>query len=119
MRPERLYLLDMVEAAENVAIHIGERDRDSFLGNVTARAAVLHELTVIGEGAARLPENFKTAHAGVPWTKIIAFRNFVVHEYFGLDWSIVWQTATDLVPELGRQITVILDSEFPGSRGSL
>ena len=39
MRPERLYLLDMVEAADNVVIHISGQERDSFLVNVTARAA--------------------------------------------------------------------------------
>src|SRR5437667_6463586 len=59
MRPEHLYLLDIVEAAGNVALHMAEQDREGFLGNVTARAAVLHELTVIGEGAARLSEDFR------------------------------------------------------------
>ena len=49
MRPERLYLLDIIEAADNVVIHIAGQDRESFLGDVTTRAAVLHELTVIGE----------------------------------------------------------------------
>lgn len=84
MRPERLYLLDMIEAADHVVIHIAGRDRNAFMGDVTARAAVLHELTVIGEGAARLSEPFRARHPSVPWTKIVALRNFVVHEYFGL-----------------------------------
>ena len=90
-------------------------DREGFLGNVTARAAVLHELTVIGEGAARLSEDFRTRHPEVPWAKIVAFRNFVVHEYFGLDWPIVWDTATELVPVLRRQVSAIVDAEFPDS----
>jgi uncharacterized protein with HEPN domain len=79
MRPERLYLLDIVEAA------------------------------------ARLPEDFRGRHPEVPWAKIVAFRNFVVHEYFGLAWPIVWHTAADLVPELRRQVAAILDAEFPDS----
>lgn len=115
MRPERLYLLDIVGAADHVVIHVGRRGPDAFMGDVTARAAVLHELTVIGEAVARLPEEFRSRHTGVPWTKIVAFRNFVVHEYFGLDWSIVWQTATDSVPELRRQASAILAAEFPDS----
>jgi uncharacterized protein with HEPN domain len=80
MRPERLYILDIVEAADNVVVHIAGRDRASFLGDITGRAAVLHELTVIGEAATRLPIDFKSGHAEVPWAKIVAFRNFVVHE---------------------------------------
>lgn len=111
MRPERLYLLDIVEAADHVVIHIAGRGREAFMGDVTARAAVLHELTVIGEAAARLPEVFRARHVSVPWAKIVAFRNFVVHEYFGLDWAIVWQTATDSVPELRRQVAEIVASD--------
>ncbi len=116
MRPERLYLLDIVEAADNIAIHIGARDRAAFLGDVTGRAAVLHELTVIGEAAARLPVDLRSRHVEAQWTKIVAFRNFVVHEYFGLDWPIVWDTATELVPALRRQVTAILEAEYPDSR---
>lgn len=113
MRPDRLYLLDMVEAAGNVVVHISDRGEDAFLGNVTARAAVLHELTVIGEGAARISDEMRNRHPEVPWSKIVALRNFVVHEYFGLDWPIVWNTATDLVPLLCQQIALILEAEFP------
>jgi uncharacterized protein with HEPN domain len=119
MRPERLYLRDILEAAENVAFHIGDRSRERFLGDRTARAAVLHELTVIGEAASRVPAEFRGRHPEVPWSKIVAFRNLVVHEYFGLDWPIVWDTATALVPGLRDQISVVAAAEFPEDSGSI
>lgn len=117
MRPERLYLQDMVEA-DNVAFHIAGRSRDQFLGDRTVRAAVLHELTVIGEAAGRLAAEFRLRHPEVPWSKIVAFRNLVVHEYFGLDWPIVWDTATTLVPVLRGQVASVLSAEFPESSSS-
>jgi uncharacterized protein with HEPN domain len=49
----------------------------------------------------------------VPWTKIIAFRNVVVHEYFALSWEIIWNTATQLVPELRRQIVDVIEQAPP------
>jgi uncharacterized protein with HEPN domain len=113
MRPDQLYLADIAEAAANVATHLGGRSRDTFLGDVTARAAVLHEFTVIGEAASRVSADLRSRHAEVPWAKIVAFRNFVVHEYFGLDWAIVWETATTLIPALRAQIEKILLGEFP------
>jgi uncharacterized protein with HEPN domain len=113
MRPDRLYLLDIIEAADRVAVHPAEQDHDRFLANVTRQAAVPHELTVIGEAASRLSETIRRAHPATPWAKIIAFRNVVVHEYFGLSWEIVWNTATDLVPELRRQVAAVLKAEFP------
>ena len=118
MRPERLYLQDIVEAADDIAFHIGGRSRERFLGDRTVRAAVFHELTVIGEAAARLAVEFRALHPEVPWTKIVAFRNLVVHEYFGLDWPIVWDTATTLVPALRQQVAGVLSAEFPESSGS-
>jgi len=118
MRPERLYLQDMVEAADNIAFHIEGRQREQFEGDRTVRAAVLHELTVIGEAVARLTEEFRSRHPEVPWAKIVAFRNLVVHEYFGLDWSIVWNTATTLVPGLRTQVARVLSAEFPEDSGS-
>ena len=113
MRPDRLFLLDIVEAADRVAIHLGGRDREPSLRDVTRQAAVLHELSVIGEAANRLSEDIRHRYAGTPWSKIVAFRNVVVHEYFGLNWEIIWNTATELVPELRRQVASILQAEFP------
>ena len=113
MRPDRLFLIDIVDAADRVAIHLAGRDRGKFFLDVTAQAAVLHELTVIGEAANRLSEEIRSRHVQTPWSKIIAFRNVVVHEYFGLNWEIVWNTATELVPELRRQVAGIREAEFP------
>ena len=52
MRPERLYLQDIVEATDNIAFHIGDRSRERFLGDRTVRAAVLHEIRAPGRGPA-------------------------------------------------------------------
>ena len=113
MRPDRLYLLDIIEAADRIDVHLAERDRERFLADVTRQAAVLHELTVIGEAANRVSDTLRRAHASTPWAKIVSFRNVVVHEYFGLNWEIIWDTATELVPELRRQIASVLKIEFP------
>ena len=113
MRPDRLYLLDIIEAHDRVDVHLAERNRETFLGDVTRQAAVLHELTVIGEAASRLSEPLRQSHPATPWAKVVSFRNVVVHEYFGLNWEIVWETATELVPELRRQVAAVLRAEFP------
>lgn len=74
---------------------------------------MLHELTVIGEAAARLPVTLRERYPSVPWADIVAFRNVVVHEYFGLSWTLVWDTAMGDVPELAQHISEILRAEFP------
>lgn len=57
------------------------------------RSAVAQKLAVIGEAAARLPDPFKRDHPEVPWPQIAAFRNVLVHAYFGIDWDEVWRVA--------------------------
>jgi uncharacterized protein with HEPN domain len=72
---------------------------------------VLQKLIVIGEAAARLPRQFTHSHPEVPWVDIVGFRNIAVHEYFAVDWSIVWVTASEDVPVLRRAVARILDEE--------
>jgi len=112
MRPDRLFLLDIVEAAASIVTHIAGRDEKTILGDRTARAAVLHELAVIGEAATRISDDTKARHPEIPWPEIIGFRNVVIHEYFGLSWPIIWVTATEDVPDLRRKVAIVLESEF-------
>ncbi len=113
MRRERLFLTDIVDSADAISRFLAGRDRETFLADDLVRSAVLHKLAVIGEAAARLPQTFRSAHDGVPWSDVVAFRNIVVHSYFAVDWAIVWTTATRDVPDLHRQVAAILAGEFP------
>ena len=76
------------------------------------RSAVLQKLIVIGEAAAPLQMDFRERHPGVGWADIVGFRNIAVHQYFAVDWSIVWVTATQDVPDLRRRISLILSQEY-------
>ena len=66
MRPDRLFLLDIVEAAERVVHHIGGKSEEVLVADQIARAAVLHELAVIGEAAARISAELKSRHSEIP-----------------------------------------------------
>lgn len=113
MRPERLYLQDMVEAADAVAGFLAGHARAAFEGDDLLRSAVLHKLMLIGEAAARLPAEFKSEHPDVPWADVVGFRNIAVHEYFAVDWIIVWNAATSDAPQLRQSVAAILEREFP------
>ena len=86
MRRERLYLPDIIEAADAIALFVSEcSDEDAFQDNELVKSAVLQKLTVIGEAATRLGEDFKARHAQVPWADIIGLGNKAVHTYFAVD----------------------------------
>ena len=111
MRPDHLFLQDILAAADAIAHHIGGRDETTIASDRTTRAAVLHELAVIGEAAARVSQDVRDRSPDIPWRQIVGFRNIVVHEYFGLSWPIIWVTATIDVPELRSRIDTILEQE--------
>ncbi len=113
MRRERLYLADMLEAADAVQRFIAGSKREQFADNDLLRSAVLQKLTLIGEAAARLPKEIQERHPDIPWTDIVGFRNIAVHAYFAVDWNIVWTTATIDLPELTTALRALLAQEFP------
>ena len=114
MRREELFLRDIVEAADLIAQFISGLDRASFQESELVRSAVVQKLALIGEAAAHLSAELQVRYPEVPWPKIVAFRNILVHAYFGIDWDQVWQAAGKEGPALRAQIESILRAEFTG-----
>jgi uncharacterized protein with HEPN domain len=108
MRPEILYLTDIVEAADAIARFLADIEREDFLKDELRQSAVQQKLTVIGEAASRLTADFQGRHPGVQWRKAISLRNFAVHEYFSISWDIIWATATQDIPQVRSQVAEIL-----------
>lgn len=111
MRHELLYLNDIVEAADDIARFLQGKEAGSFQESDLLRSAVVHKLSVIGEAAARLSNELTDRNPHVPWAQIVAFRNILIHAYFGIDWDIVWEAAKDRCPVLREQIALILASQ--------
>jgi uncharacterized protein with HEPN domain len=112
MRREKLYLTDIVDAADAIGRFIASPEEERFLKDDLLQSAVLQKLIVIGEASARLPQEFKNGHTGIPWSRIAAFRNILVHEYFAVDWEVIWVAATEDVPTLSRADRGILAQEY-------
>jgi uncharacterized protein with HEPN domain len=81
---------------------------EQFISDDKTVDAVVRNLQVIGEAADRLPSDFKAKHPGVDWKRVRGFRNRLVHEYFGIDYSIVWNIIDKNLDELLKNIKVIL-----------
>jgi len=112
MRPERLYLTDIIEAADAIQEFLEGVSEAEFLKRDLIRSAVLQKLTIIGEAASKLPASFCDRHPEIPWGDIVGFRNIAVHAYFAVEWPIVWVAATTEAPLLRNQIAEILTVEF-------
>jgi len=111
MRHESLYLTDILEAADHIASFINGADFESFESSEMLRSAVVQKLSVIGEAAARVSDDLKCRYPQVPWPQVVAFRNILVHAYFGIDWDVVWRAAKNRCPVLRDEVATILATE--------
>jgi uncharacterized protein with HEPN domain len=109
MRRDNQRLTDIVEALDWMAKALSGITEPDFLADETLCYAVAQRLTTIGEGIARLSPEIKARDASVPWQDVVGLRNILVHEYFGIYWPLVWQTAVDDAPVLRRKIAAIRD----------
>lgn len=114
MRRDDLYLNDIVEATDHIAAFLGQIDFEDFKKSELIRSAVVQKLAIMGEAAARTSDELKSRYPRIPWPQIIAFRNILVHAYFGIDWNEVWKAAMVDCPSLREEVAIILAAEFGG-----
>jgi uncharacterized protein with HEPN domain len=89
-------------------------DADAFYSDERSFDAVLMNFVIIGEAVSRLSPELKAEQDHIPWSKIKGFRNIVAHDYFGVDAEEVWQIIKNYLPELERELSLLLDKyEFP------
>ena len=117
MRRDRHRLNDILEALDWIAGVIAGRTEAEFLADETLCYAVAQKPTIIGEAVARLSPEMKLRNRSVPWSDVVGLRNILVHEYFGIYWPLVWQTAVDHAPVMRRHVGDILNGEPTGSDG--
>ena len=113
MRRERLYLLDILEAADAIQKFLDGVEAAGFLQDDLLRSAVLQKLSIIGEAASHLPKSLCERHPEIDWRGIVGFRNIAIHSYFAIEWPIVWVAATEEAPELRERVAATLAAEFP------
>lgn len=109
MNADRFRVLDAIEQVELIS-QFSQKGRDAFFGDVMVQSAILHRLTLLGEACRALTAAVRETHPEVPWRQIIAFRNVLIHEYFGIDLELVWTIVVEHIPTLGAQLRAIADS---------
>ncbi len=102
-REYRLYLSDIVEALTRIQEYTKGMSYEDFkLSNITIDA-VVRNLEVIGEAARRLPSETKARSPEIEWRKIVALRNILTHEYFGVNTQIIWDVVKNKLEPLGKE----------------
>ncbi len=103
-RHSRFRLQDILDAIDRVSSYVEGMTYADFLADRKTQDAVTRNIEIIGEAARSLPAPFKEEHADIPWEEIVAMRNVIVHEYFGILPDVVWDVIENELPRLRSQI---------------
>lgn len=99
-REWRFYIADMLQFAENVLAYSDGLDQETFVKTGLNYDATLRNLELIGEAATHVPDEIRSSHPSIPWRKIIATRNRLIHGYLGIDNDVLWSIIKSDIPEL-------------------
>jgi uncharacterized protein with HEPN domain len=95
-----LYLQDILDSGTAILSYVEGSTFDQFVEDRMRHSAVIREFEIIGEAVGKLPDSMKDTYPDVQWQDIKDFRNLLVHEYFGVDLEIVWNTICNDLPIL-------------------
>ena len=111
MRRDAERLQDIIEAIERIERY-AQRGKEAFVHDELLQTWVVHHIQIIGEAARKLSDELRARDQEIPWPEIIAMRNVLVHDYFGIDVDEVWSTVEDDLPGLKRRVRTLLANEL-------
>lgn len=109
MKNNKIYILHILEAIDKILRYTKGVTFKRFLANDEKKDAVVRNIEIIGEAATKLPLAYRKRFGSVPWRDVIDMRNRLIHEYFGVDYQIVWNVIKVELPVLKKQLTKMLD----------
>ncbi|MFZ1719722.1 MAG: DUF86 domain-containing protein [Candidatus Moraniibacteriota bacterium] len=99
-KSDAMYIGHILDAIEKIDEYIHDMNQEVFVASNLHIDGVARELSIIGEAASHLSEEFRLSHPEIPFRNIIGMRNIIVHEYAGVDAQFLWDTGKQDLPLL-------------------
>ena len=109
-RDWRMYVRDMLQFAQNVQSYTAGFTLLDFSSSGLNFDATVRNLELIGEAANHIPLEIRETYPNIPWRKMIATRNNLIHGYFGINYAVLWSIIQSNIPELIPQLEHLIAS---------
>lgn len=107
-RDEKLYISDILESIRKIEAYTRSISFEEFSEDDKTKDAVLRNLEVVGEAVKNISDGVKARYPDIDWKVIAGMRNKLIHEYFGVSFSIVWETVRNDIPPFKLRVERIL-----------
>lgn len=103
-----IYIKHMLESIDLIEQYTTNVSKEKFLSSPQLQDAVIRRLEIIGEAAKKVSVQTRRKHPAVPWKAMAGMRDVLIHEYFGVDMDLVWNTVKDDLPKAKKQLIEII-----------
>ena len=102
------FLLDIQNSLNKILKYTDNISFEQFVDNEMLKDAVERNLEIIGEAVKNLSDDFKSNYPNIPFRQIAGMRDKLIHDYFGIDYEIIWETIKNNLPEFNKNIKEII-----------
>lgn len=100
INPDIELIKHILEETAFILNHTENLTREEYLMDEVLCRASIRSLEIIGEATKKLSNDFKNEHSQIEWKKIACTRDKLIHDYYGIDYDIVWDIITSKIMEL-------------------
>ncbi|MFZ5563516.1 MAG: DUF86 domain-containing protein [Thermodesulfobacteriota bacterium] len=102
------YIRHMLDEIDYILNRISGLGYESFIRDETLKRAFVRSIEVVGEASKKLPEDIRAMQPDIEWRKVSGIRDRLIHDYFGVDYRIVWDVASNKLPDLRIKLHELL-----------
>jgi len=109
MRNIKDYLTDILDECKYLLERTENINFNDFFCNDDLKKAFVRSLEVIGEASKKIPAVIRERYPQISWRDIAGMRDKLIHEYFGIDYEVIWKTVKEEIPALKGVIEKIIE----------
>ncbi|MEW6531891.1 MAG: DUF86 domain-containing protein [Thermodesulfobacteriota bacterium] len=91
---------DILDAIDRIQSYVQGRSLEQFSEDRRTLDAVERNFIIIGEAARQVPLDVQESFPTIPWREMADMRNYVVHQYWGVEINRVWDTIHENLPPI-------------------